>query len=218
MLHHANVDRALAFWQAINPQSAVTFSYQTRGLFGTPAGTTVTERSPVAPFDGPDGRPLTSADVADIRRWGYTYEPLRPWEQSQAQMRTEVTRTINRLYGPQQVSGRIAAVKRGDPRKRRERPVEREFFAKVSVERSDLDLPAAVELYVKKHHAGTFALLGMPTEGMSYDEIPLHQVLQQVAANMTLPADIAGFLQANMEVNIRKVSFIFPITNFHVCF
>ncbi|KAH6690699.1 tyrosinase [Plectosphaerella plurivora] len=203
MLHHANVDRTLAYWQAINPQSAVTFSYQTRGLFGTPAGTTVTERSPVAPFDGPNGRPLTSADVADIRNWGYTYEPMQPWVQSPSQMRTEVARTINRLYGPPQIAARIAA-RRGDPRRRQERPVERNYFASVSVERGDLVLPAAVEIYVKKHHAGTFALLGMPQEGMSYDEIPLHQVLQQVAANMTLPEDIAGFIQSNMEVNIRK--------------
>lgn len=213
MLHHANVDRLLAYWQAINPQTAVSFSYQTRGLFGTAAGTTVTERSPVAPFDGDGGRPITSADVADIRNWGYTYEPMRQWEQSSADMRTEVTRTINRLYGPQQASRRLAVreeSRRGDRRRRQERPVTREYFAKVEVDRAEMELPAAVELYVRKNHAGTFALLGMPTEGMSYDEIPLHQVLQQVASNMTMPADVAAFLQSNMEVNIRKVGLYFP--------
>lgn len=209
MLHHANVDRLLAFWQAINHQNGrVQFRYQTRGLFGSPAGTTLTERSPVAPFDGANG-PLTSLDVANIRDWGYTYEPLRYWQATPGQMRTEVTRTINRLYGPPQAANARVALPLGlgARNKRQERAVEKEYFAKVEVERSEVELPAAVELYVQKKLAGTFALLGMPEQGMSYDEIPLHQVLGQMALNITTPEEVARFIQENLEVSIRKVCY-----------
>ena len=203
MLHHANVDRLLAFWQALNYQNGrVQFSYQTGGLFGTPSGTIITESSPIAPFDG-EGGPLTSLDVANIRDWGYTYEPLRHWEATPGQMRTEVTREINRLYGPRQNSRLRLPL--NTERKRQDRAVEREYFAKIEVERSELELPAAVDIYVQKKHAGTFALLGMPAAGKSYDEIPLHHVLEQMTLNVTSSEDVARFIQGNMEVNIKKV-------------
>ncbi|ROT34867.1 tyrosinase [Sodiomyces alkalinus F11] len=200
MLHHCNVDRLLAYWQTLNYENAsVEFEYQTRGLFATPRGTTVTERSPLVPFEGPDG-PLNSEDFASARGWGYTYEPLRHWDQSPPQLRTAVTRTINELYGPvpsrNSPSGGMLSRFRGGAK--------RDYFATVEVERSELDLPAVLNLFVRGRHAGTVALLGMPAEGVSYDEIPLQRAISLAGLADLDQEDLLYALTKDLQIQITK--------------
>lgn len=204
------------------------FEYLTRGLFAMPRGTTVTETTPLAPFDGPDG-PLDSEDFVSSQGWGYTYEPLRFWDQDPSQMKKAVARTINELYGPAtraennrsdrgsgNGSGRSGGIlSRIGFKGRREvfktwqeleQPTKgTEYFAMVKVERSELDLPAVVDLYFRGHPAGTVALLGMPTEGVSYDEIPLQEVIALAGLADLDADDLFRVLTEDLQIQITKV-------------
>lgn len=83
MLHHANVDRLIALWQAIYPNSSIFEVVDYAGaLYGTPAGN-VSVDTPLKPFhdppddgDGVDGF-HTSRSVRDIATLGYTYPELQ---------------------------------------------------------------------------------------------------------------------------------------------
>ncbi|KAM0286759.1 hypothetical protein ACHAQH_000779 [Verticillium albo-atrum] len=199
MLHHANVDRLLAFWQVLHYEnSTIEFNYATGGLFSTPKGTVITAKSPVAPFENERG-PLNSEDFANIRDWGYTYEPIQFWAQSPAEQKRVLTQYVNELYGPQRTRPASGAVKA-------RRVLEREYFANLEVERSELDLPAMVDLFVKGRHAGSFTLLGMPMEGKSYEEIPLHQAIQEAAfsLNVTSALGMREVLNHHLEARITK--------------
>lgn len=83
MLHHTNVDRLIALWQAIYPNSSIFNVVDYAGaLYGTAAGN-VSADTPLKPFhdtpgdgDGVDGF-HTSRSVRDIAVFGYTYPELQ---------------------------------------------------------------------------------------------------------------------------------------------
>ncbi|KAK7713881.1 hypothetical protein SLS63_011894 [Diaporthe eres] len=83
MLHHTNVDRLIALWQAIYPNSSIFNVVDYAGaLYGTAAGN-VSADTPLKPFhdrpgdgDGVDGF-HTSRSVRDIAVLGYTYPELQ---------------------------------------------------------------------------------------------------------------------------------------------
>ncbi|KAI8234162.1 Tyrosinase [Colletotrichum sp. SAR 10_86] len=98
-LHHTNVDRLIAYWQALHFENATMhFSYPSNQLFATPRGTITTPESPMMPFIGRGGEPLTSESVTQIRDWGYTYAPMRFWEEAPGETKMAVSRTVNSLY------------------------------------------------------------------------------------------------------------------------
>jgi tyrosinase len=89
MLHHANVDRLIALWQAIYPNASIFTVVDYAGaLYGTPAGN-VSADTPLKPFHVPlaaDGSNSfdggvdgfhTSRSVRDIAVLGYTYPELQ---------------------------------------------------------------------------------------------------------------------------------------------
>jgi tyrosinase len=83
MLHHANVDRLIALWQAIYPNSSIFTVVDYAGaLYGLAAGN-VSADTPLKPFhipagndDGTDGF-HTSRSVRDVAVLGYTYPELQ---------------------------------------------------------------------------------------------------------------------------------------------
>ena len=85
-LHHANVDRLFAMWQALNPDSYLTDD---------------TEQFPnqdteLHPFRKTDDQYWTSRLARNITAFGYTYPELSDWNQE------TVTAAVNDLYGPSQ--------------------------------------------------------------------------------------------------------------------
>ncbi|PFH61469.1 hypothetical protein XA68_17300 [Ophiocordyceps unilateralis] len=86
MLHHSNVDRLWAYWQAIHPDDVIfTESYRGQSRYTTPAGTTVGPDSPLAPFFGSSGKPHTSKTVLSIQEFGYSYKGLENGAQTVGQ-------------------------------------------------------------------------------------------------------------------------------------
>lgn len=101
MLHHSNVDRLWAYWQAIHPDSSTLQGvYQGLSRFATPRGTLIGLDAPLHPFKQANGDWHTSGSVNEVRSFGYTYEGLEHWEKTEAEMKRDATYIINSLYGP----------------------------------------------------------------------------------------------------------------------
>ncbi|KAJ0164733.1 Tyrosinase [Colletotrichum tanaceti] len=203
-LHHANVDRLIAFWQALHFENAnIRFSYSSNEMFATPAGTTVTPQYPIWPFMGSGGSPLTSESVTHVRDWGYTYAPMRFWDQAPGETKMAVSRTVNILYGPSEQQRKRRLSPQG--LRRRKGVAKREYFAKVEVERGELELPCQVQLYLKGKLAGSFTLLDMPKKGKSYDEIPLSRGVDVAGFRGLSSKSVLGAIEYGLEVVINNL-------------
>jgi tyrosinase len=210
MLHHCNIDRLISLWQAVHyDNTTVLFRpYETRdGSFGTPARSTITPDSDLLPFKGASGNYLTSEDVTSIQNWGYTYEPIRYWDQSPEQIQSNVNKLVNQLYKPPSLSSKRMK------RDVRRRDTMKQYFARISVERSQLPLPASLGLYVDGELAGECAFLATPSSGPGYCEVSLQEALQ---APHLVGLKAAGTAESGLEkvgqavhVEIRKVRY-FP--------
>ncbi|KAM4055861.1 tyrosinase [Hirsutella rhossiliensis] len=76
-LHHTNVDRLYALWQAAHPdKSGLTTPYKGNARFTTPDHSLISPDSPLTPFYLPGDRPHTSNTVHSTYDLGYTYEGL----------------------------------------------------------------------------------------------------------------------------------------------
>ncbi|KND89565.1 Tyrosinase [Tolypocladium ophioglossoides CBS 100239] len=186
MLHHANVDRLWAYWQALRPDQDI-FNYSYKGLsrFATPGGTLISPRSPLTPFFAPHRVPLTTESVRSIKSFGYSYQELEYWKKSPAQMKQDATVLINRLYSTGSASRRSSP--RGQP------PQVRRYFAQVHLDRAEVEKPCQVNLYLDGNKAGSLVVMNQPADGVLTAGLPLDEVIQQsdmhaMSANETVNA------------------------------
>jgi tyrosinase len=104
-LHHANIDRLFAMWQAINPQSYVVPTVNTFGTYAEPRGFVDNEDSGLLPFHSDNGTSFwTSSGVRSTRVFGYTYPDLFDWNTSEATLASNIRARVNKLYNPTFVS------------------------------------------------------------------------------------------------------------------
>lgn len=183
MLHHANVDRLIALWQAIyfNSTHQTTTTLST-GQFATPRRSNITADSPLKPFyRDADGAFHTGVTVASPAEFGYTYPEIDDWSLVPADTSRAVTMAVSRLYG-ESFGG--APVRRRRPRglfwaKRAPPPPRswKEYSVKLNVDRADLDLPTTIHVYVGDRRAGQITLLDKPAQGRTYGDVPLNRAL-----------------------------------------
>ncbi|KAK6530632.1 hypothetical protein TWF281_007471 [Arthrobotrys megalospora] len=122
-LHHNNIDRLMAIWQAANPdlrlaRGRAVGTFQRRVQAGI---TQDDENTPLYPFKHPDGSWWTSKDVADVRAiWDYGYGfpevPCDRTEDTKDELDLFSTTQINALYKPPS----LAAAKRAETESRSE--------------------------------------------------------------------------------------------------
>ncbi|EGR51436.1 uncharacterized protein TRIREDRAFT_45445 [Trichoderma reesei QM6a] len=167
-MHHAQVDRMWAFWEAIMPSSPLfTASYKGQSRFNSKSGSTITPDSPLQPFYQANGKFHTSNTVKSIQGMGYSYQGIEYWQKSQAQIKSSVTTIINQLYGPN--SGK----KRNAPRDFLsdivtdvENLIKTRYFAKISVNVTEVTVrPAEINVYVGGQKAGSLIVMKLPAEG-----------------------------------------------------
>lgn len=92
-LHHAQVDRLLAIWQALYPDSYVESSIEPIGSGVLAAGEETDVNTPLKPFHSDtNGNFLTSASVTNVETFGYSYPEIQGNSQSQ------VKAAVNALY------------------------------------------------------------------------------------------------------------------------
>lgn len=100
-LHHCNIDRLFAMWQAINYNNPTqTQNERTTALYATAGNSIVNANSPLKPFyRDTKGNFHTGVTVALIKSFGYSYPEIMDWTQSQVQLSKNVTASVNLLYG-----------------------------------------------------------------------------------------------------------------------
>lgn len=92
-LHHAQVDRLLAIWQALHPDSYVESSKEPIGSAALAPGAQTDVNTPLKPFHSDTGGNFwTSAGVTNVERFGYSYPEIQGKSQS------EIKAAVNALY------------------------------------------------------------------------------------------------------------------------
>ncbi|OAT05486.1 polyphenol oxidase, variant [Blastomyces gilchristii SLH14081] len=97
-LHHTNVDRVVALWQAVHPESYVQPLPNRGGDFMKRPGTWEDAKTPFAPFRDPNNRFYNAETSRSMRPFGYTYPEIRDWGVTPEQLSRNVRMEINRLY------------------------------------------------------------------------------------------------------------------------
>ncbi|KAI0377011.1 Di-copper centre-containing protein [Hypomontagnella monticulosa] len=194
MLHHANVDRLAALWTAVHPDAThQSHSYASGGLYATAKGTNVTAGGPLKPFYRSDGKSFhTGLSVESIESFGYTYpELITPLKlRDPGQKKRIVVSRINKLYGT--ASSGVGG---------------REWFAQVAVNRSELQLPCNIDIYVGDSFASRMALLDMPKHGVAHANIPLRRPIEGLGLNRGSETDrsqVESLLHKQLEVKVTK--------------
>ncbi|KAK3395049.1 tyrosinase precursor [Podospora didyma] len=209
-LHHTNVDRHFAMWQAIYYNNTMFNSTQNgRALFGTASGP-IDASSPLKPFTKADGTFYSSRDVTSTRTFGYTYPGVNDWALSPEDLSKQVIAQVNTLYGRQLKTTVAAAAKKRSIVRNRLRdflkvPELKEYSAAVSVDRANLHLPCTIEFYIADQKAGEFALLAMPTTGVGYSSVPLRRTLEEL--NFTPlddPVTVVNMLKKTLRVVVKE--------------
>ncbi|EQL02223.1 tyrosinase 2 [Ophiocordyceps sinensis CO18] len=206
MLHHSNVDRLWAYWQAIHPdQASFTRPYRGGPRFTTPEGTLVTPSSPMIPFFDAGGLPLTPDSVSSIRGLGYTYENLEYWRMSDEEMRRQATRLVNERYSSragepdqndddrndgrdddrndgrnddQDDGGPVEKRAPADTTRNENYKGRKVFLAHVSLLAEDVERPAVIELFLCNKYLGNIPIMEVPMSGTINATIPMAKAIQ----------------------------------------
>ncbi|CAL5873567.1 uncharacterized protein PFLUO_LOCUS7847 [Penicillium psychrofluorescens] len=174
MLHHANVDRLIAMWQATHPNKRMFENSFKLGspLWGSAKGMTYTEDYVLKPFYKPGGSQMwTSREVVSTRSFGYTYPELPDWTMSSTQLQQHVTSVVNNLYGPSNSVSKRSMDAQPETLT--------QYVLKIAVDRSDFEGPAMINSFFDGSFSGSMSLLTMPMSedssmgGMSYANLPL---------------------------------------------
>jgi tyrosinase len=100
-LHHTNVDRLFAIWQAIYPNSYVTSQSDGSGTFTIAPGTVENSNTALTPFHSDSGSSLYNSDnVRSTRSFGYTVPEVRDWGIPPDQVSTNTRAAVKQLYDP----------------------------------------------------------------------------------------------------------------------
>ncbi|KIX98768.1 uncharacterized protein Z520_05229 [Fonsecaea multimorphosa CBS 102226] len=130
-LHHANVDRLFAMWQALYPDSYIEPTVNAYGSYYETVGFVDSGTTALAPFHSDAGSALfTSDDVRSTKTFGYSYPELPDWEMSPDELANNVRTAVNSLYNPSSNSTISTATRRT----RRRSPSIAESFGHVSLD------------------------------------------------------------------------------------
>ncbi|KAJ6788102.1 hypothetical protein PWT90_05055 [Aphanocladium album] len=199
MLHHANVDRLWAYWEAMHPdQRLFSGEYPSKGLWSTPVNATITTRSPLLPFRRSETEFHTPESVQSIHDLGYSYPGLEHREKNPDQRREEVTRIINGL------EPEFAHLNGGQDNRQPGRPrtVLTRYFAHMTIEVSEVERPCSIEVSMNGTYAGNMVLMSMPRSGVVYGEIPLDSVYIHLRGKSN--SVVLDNLQSWLQVEIIK--------------
>jgi tyrosinase len=100
-LHHCNIDRLWAIWQALNPNSYVQPGLTPEGNFTAPVNATEDVNTPLKPFWDTSGTSFwSSAGVKETTTFGYAYPETQKWEfATEPEYQTSVRNAVLQIYG-----------------------------------------------------------------------------------------------------------------------
>ncbi|EER44664.1 polyphenoloxidase [Histoplasma capsulatum var. duboisii H88] len=97
-LHHTNVDRIVALWQAVHPESYVQPLQNRGGNFMERPGTWENDKTALAPFRDPSNKFYNAETSRNLKYFGYTYPEIKDWDVSPQQLAMNVRIQVNQLY------------------------------------------------------------------------------------------------------------------------
>ncbi|KAJ3896545.1 tyrosinase [Lentinula edodes] len=99
-MHHAQVDRLLSLWSALNPRVWITDGPSGDGTWTIPPDTVVGKDTDLTPFWNTQSSYWISANVADTSKMGYTYPEFNNLDMgNEAAVRSAIAAQVNKLYG-----------------------------------------------------------------------------------------------------------------------
>ncbi|TEY36383.1 hypothetical protein BOTCAL_0554g00040 [Botryotinia calthae] len=100
-LHHTNVDRQFAIWQALNPNSYAINKLSGDGTFSIQSGSQETSTTPLTPFNNATGKTYWTSDgVRSTATFNYAYPETQQWKYPTVQQyQTSVLAAVQTLYG-----------------------------------------------------------------------------------------------------------------------
>ncbi|KAG5932228.1 hypothetical protein E4U53_001424 [Claviceps sorghi] len=198
MLHHTHVDRLWAYGSYINPDVSVfDYRYYGQSRYSTPQDTIMSPDSPLEPFyDGQDSY-WTSRKVASIRGMGYTYEGLEYWRKSPEELRQDASRIINDLYAPSGDDGGMWK------RSKRDRDHTR-FFAKIELDRTQVQRPCTITIFVDGKAAGKVVAMQQPEHGVLHGRVAVDREVHGVFATSPSSNGTVSSIEHLVEMDIRK--------------
>lgn len=218
MLHHAQVDRLIALWQAIYPNSSIfDISKYEGALYGTAAGN-VSADTPLKPFYQTGGNFYTSNTVKNLSTFGYSYPELQPTANSgviaEDELSAYVKSQVNALYSDSSVipSATQSKHRRGGRDgsvmviPRRGHTLFTTWSVAIKVDKAKIPLPATVTIDLDGQHAGSMALLAIPNIGTAHSTINLDRSLRAASMHLTNRTAVETYLSRHLQVGIRTVS------------
>lgn len=134
-LHHTNVDRLFAIWQAIYPNSYTTSEADAEGTYTIAPGQTEDVNTPLTPFHSDSmGTLYTSATARSTRTFGYTYPEVVDWGVNATQLSSNTRAALNKLYNPTNtIATRSLFNKRDEPTAPYTNITEYEYYINIRV-------------------------------------------------------------------------------------
>lgn len=193
MLHHTQVDRLWTYWQFINPaQSIFTTSYKGQSRYSTAQNTLITPDSPLQPFYDSSDKYWTSKKTASIKGMGYTYQSLEYWKKSAAQLKTDATKLMNTLYAPKSSGKRDVA------------PTKTRYFARVELNRTQVERPCSVNVFISGKQAGSVVVMQLPEQGILRGSVAVDDKMAEAFGKTADSDGSMGSVEHLVEMEIRK--------------
>ncbi|RPA88543.1 Di-copper centre-containing protein, partial [Choiromyces venosus 120613-1] len=221
-LHHCNVDRLIAMYQAIWPSQFIQSS-PAAATFGriVHPGDRDDVNTPLRPFRHPDGHEWTSADInsaTSIMNYGYTYPeiPAEYRTRPAQDLTTFVTGKVNDLYRPSLGGGSGS----GSGYKSR-----REWIALIQMDQGEIygqfslliflgNVPTSVGAWqTAPNHVGGCATFGDDTSRNEYiirGSVPLTEALVENKVDLD-PAYCVPYLRKNLKWVIKQGDRSIPV-------
>ena len=218
-LHHCNVDRIFALWQATHPNAYIPSQgvQDTYGTYTIAPGSTDYSSTGLTPFTSTAAGDFWNSESArNLSVWGYTYPEINDWNQTPDELAASVTKQVNALYG----SSRGANVRKHA----RDIPsmTTQEWFVNIAVSKFDLnssflvlvflgDAPADSSTWMMAPNLAGSLFVSVPpyqrtgqAKLMIYGEVALKEALQAANLPDSSEAGVIGYLTNNLQWRIQK--------------
>ncbi|KAH8589738.1 hypothetical protein B0O99DRAFT_692298 [Bisporella sp. PMI_857] len=166
-LHHTNVDRHVAMWQAIYPDTWIEPAISQGGTWTIYPNTVVDGNTPLTPFTtGDKTTPWTSNSARYTKSFGYSYPEVQDWlQRTPAQLAANVTARVNQIYNPDGSLGTFPArsMRIRDP-SIAARDTKREWSVTVSVPNKAVGEGFSVKVSVGDVGVGKLFVVSAPTQ------------------------------------------------------
>lgn len=155
-MHHANIDRVIAIWQALYPNNWVTYATQGSGTRTMAPFSGQDGNSPLTPFHrDTSGTFWTSNAVRDTRVFSYTYPDLVGISSG-----SQLISNLNQMYGS---SATNSALRAGADADANAPAVTYDYMAQVTLDKGVLGgQPYEVQFSLDGQYVASYAALAIP--------------------------------------------------------